>query len=138
MFTALVAVVSDMPLKGKVFAHCDYLAYVNRSPEYFRIFPNGYLRSGMSAITSDDHLSSAPHAEPQAEGFSSGLSPEPQAEPQAEGLSPEPHAAGLSLVPQAEAAPGAEAAATLLLLFQSDKFASAIVMTSVLYSEFLP
>ncbi|WP_330508607.1 hypothetical protein [Lachnoclostridium sp. Marseille-P6806] len=46
-------------------------------------------------------LSPAPQAEPQAAGFSSGLSPAPHAEPQAAGFSEAPQAAGLSDAPQA-------------------------------------
>ena len=87
-------------------------------------------------------MSPDPQAEPQAEGFSSGLSPDPHAEPQAEGLSPDPQAAGLSPDPHAAGlspAPQAAAAAVLLSLFQSDKFASAIIMTiPFLWRKFVP
>lgn len=64
------------------------------------------------------YLSPAPHAEPQAAGFSSGLSSAPHAEPQAAGFS-----FGLSPAPHAEA--GAAAA------FHPDKLKSAIMITSV-------
>ena len=47
------------------------------------------------------YLSPAPHALPQAAGFSSGLSAAPQAAGASEGLSPAPQAAGLSDAPQA-------------------------------------
>ena len=74
-------------------------------------------------LFSSFYLSPAPHALPQAAGFSSGLSDAPHAAglsdaPQAAGLSGAPHAAGLS------AAPHALAAASL---FQASMLDSAIL-----------
>jgi hypothetical protein len=87
-----------------------------------------------------NYLSPAPHAVPQAAGFSSGLSPAPQAVPQAaalaSGLSPAPQAvpqaAGFSsgLSPAPQAVPQAAAAFASPFFFQPNKFDSAICMTS--------
>jgi hypothetical protein len=91
MFTTLVANISNVPLKSKVF-HLQFTSVFGRCCSY---------------------LSPVPHALPQAAGFSS-LSPEPQALPQAAGfssLSPDPHA-----VPHAAGAP-ASAANTLCALW---------------------
>jgi hypothetical protein len=74
MFATLVAGIGYVPLKSKV----------------------------LHLLQTKDYFSPAPHALPQAAGFSS-LSPEPQALPQAAGfssLSPEPQA-----LPQAAGAP---------------------------------
>jgi hypothetical protein len=72
--------------------------------------------------TQNFYLSDAPHALPQADGFSSGLSPAPHAVPQAagfsSGLSPAPHA-----VPQA-------VGASYVFLFHPYKFESAIIKSS--------
>jgi hypothetical protein len=68
------------------------------------------------------YLSPAPHALPQAAGFSAGLSPAPQALPQAagfsSGLSPPPHD-----VPQA--------AGASYVLFHPCKFLSAMINSSL-------
>jgi hypothetical protein len=83
---------------------------------------------------SDNYLSPAPHALPQAAGFSSGLSEAPHAA----GLSEAPHAAGLSEAPHA--VPQAEAAAFLDFFVHPNKFESAIIhdLLNVFSELFLP
>jgi hypothetical protein len=87
------------------------------------------ISTGNSKKPWTNYLSPAPHALPQAAGFSSGLS----APPHAAGAS-----AGLSEPPQA--VPQADAAASSTFFVQPNKFESAIVydLLNVFSGRFLP
>jgi hypothetical protein len=76
------------------------------------------------------YLSPAPHALPQAAGFSSGLSAAPQAAGVSAGLSPAPHAAGLSPAPQAE--PFTTSCSVHPEIFDNAIFVSSLYLDSVL------
>jgi hypothetical protein len=91
MFTPLVALVRDMPLKRKILFHSRFVLSNKRDSR--QASPTGNHNE-----LADNYLSPAPHALPQAAGFSSGLSEAPHAAGFSSGLSDPPHA-----VPQAEA-----------------------------------
>jgi hypothetical protein len=102
VLATLVALVSDVPLKGEV-VHAS-AAYLSPAPH--AVPQAAGFSAGFSA------LSPAPHAVPQATGFSagfSGLFPDPHAEPQAADFS-----AGLSPLPQAE--PQAVGLSTVIII----------------------
>ena len=71
------------------------------------------------------YLSPAPHAEPQAAGFSFGVSPAPHAEPQAAGFS-------FGVSPAPHAVPQAEAAVSSLSFVHPIRFESAMILASIL------
>ena len=72
---------------------------------------------------------------PQAVGASAGLSAESHAVGASAGLSAEPHAAGASAGLSAEPQPVPQAEEVPVLLFQPDKFESAIFVTSCFFEE---
>jgi len=77
VLATLVALVSDVPLKGEV-VHAS-AAYLSPAPH--AVPQAADFSAGFSALSPD------PQADPHAADFSAGLSPLPQAEPQAVGLS---------------------------------------------------
>ena len=129
VLAALVAVIGDVPLKRKIRFHDSFLSPGRISEKAIRVFSEIRPKRYWGVSFGADYLSPAPHAVPQAVGFSSGLSPAPHAVPQAadfsSGLSPAPHAvpqaAGFSsgLSPAPHAVPQGEDA---LLSFQAAKF----------------
>ena len=112
VLAALVAVIGDVPLKRKIRSHGSFLSPGRISEKTVQVFSEIRPKRYWGVSFGADYLSPAPHAVPQAAGFSSGLSPAPHAVPQAagfsSGLSPAPHA-----VPQGEDA---------LLSFHAAKF----------------
>ena len=103
VLAALVAVVGDVPLEGKIGFHgrSSFLIYENRLTGSVQVFPV------LPGNGSGNYLSPAPQALPQAEGFSSFFSSSAPQEP---------------LAPQAEAT---------FSSFHSARFFSAISCTSV-------
>jgi hypothetical protein len=128
VLTPLVTFIRDMPLKSEILFHL-ILASLSLSIKIaLRIitgkqFPADDFRRE-SYEQSDNYLSPAPQALPQAAGSSEGLSDAPHAA----GLSDAPQAAGFSDAPHA--VPQAEAGASSFFFVHPNKFESAIICTS--------
>jgi hypothetical protein len=138
MLAPLIALVSYMPLKRKVFFHMFLYIY----PFYINPVEPDVINRNSRQLTAgnrqpfDYFLSDAPHAA----GFSdapqaAGLSDAPQAAgfsdaPQATGFSDAPQAAGFSDAPQAAGFSDAPQEAPVSFFFQVNRFFSAIIRTS--------